>query len=199
MIGIGIIIILAAAYLFMNQNKVAPSNYSAPDVSKIVGSESLSALMAKGKPLQCDIVQDSVKSKFYIANKKIRTNFTTTTNGTQNIGHMIMKDNTSYTWMDGEAKGFKVSIDAAAQQQAQTQPQANQKVDLNSKVDYTCASWTNDDTYFNLPPNVEFTDLSATMKIQTSGGADLKAIQCAACDSAPAASRAQCKAALGCK
>lgn len=201
LLGIAIVILVAAAFLYVNQRKNQGSDYSSPDVSKIMGSESMRALMAKGKPLQCDINQNEVKSKFYFSENNFRTNFVTVTEGKENIGHMIVKGDTSYTWMDGEATGFKMTANPELQVDAQANAQNNEKVDLDAKVDYECSSWKKDDSYFDLPPGVEFTDLSAMMntKVEATGGTDLKAIQCAACNSAPAESRAECKKALNCE
>ncbi len=199
--GVGIVIIVAAAFLYISQRKDKGSDYSSPDVSKIMGSESMRELMAKGKPLQCDINQNEVKSTFYFSENNFRTNFVSVTEAKENIGHMILKGDTSYTWMDGETKGFKMTVNPELKADAQANAQNNEKVDLDAKVDYECSSWKKDDSYFELPPNVEFTDLSAMMntKVEATGGTDLKAIQCAACNSAPEESRAECKKALNCE
>lgn len=207
LLGIAIVIVLAAAYLYVSQqkNKVSDNSDSTPAVSKIMGSESMRDLMAKGKPLQCEITQDNVKSKFYFADKNIRTNFVTTVDNKDNIGHMILVDNTTYTWMDGETKGFKMTTSPELNNEGQTNAQNNEQVNLDAKVDYVCSSWSKDKSYFELPAGIEFTDLSSFTqpKANASGETetktpDLKAIQCAACDSVPEASRAQCKTSLAC-
>ncbi len=205
LIAVAIIIVIAAAYLFINQNKSkndlaegVPETRLADD-SEMSGNESLRALALRGKPLQCEIKQDANTSgKFYIAGENMRSDFTTTIEGKTSTGHMIMVDNVSYTWMDNEKTGFKMAISESDKNEAESGAQKQEKIDIDSKVDYNCSSWSKNNSYFEVPSDVTFTDLSAMMNTNASGGADLKAIQCAACESAPAESRAECKAALAC-
>jgi hypothetical protein len=206
LIAVAVIIVIAAAYLFISQNKSkddsaakVPETRLADD-SEMIGNESLRALALKGKPLQCEVNQGSMNGKFYVDGKNMRSDFSTTASGKATTGHMIVTNDTSYTWMDGEKTGFKMTLSAEQQASAETGAQKQEKVDLDAKYDYKCTSWSKNSSYFEVPSDVTFNDLSAMMNAgaNASGSANLKVIQCAACDKVPAESKAECKAALGC-
>lgn len=168
---------------------------------------SLKELMSGSSSVRCEFSStedESISSGVvYAANGKARVDFSSTIENQTTAGHMIMDDSMAYTWMEGESKGFKISTKATASAQPN---QANEKqFDPEKKLDYSCQDWGVDNSIFDIPSSVEFTDLSAMMpavqggsegSINSSG--DLKAAQCAACDQAPEESRAQCRAALGC-
>ncbi len=206
LIAVAVIIVIAAAYLFITQDKdkdefagKMPETRLADD-SQMVGNESLRALALKGKPLQCEVNQGSMNGKFFVDGKNMRSDFSTSLSGKTSTGHMIVADDTSYTWMDGEKTGFKMKLSAQEQASAESGAQKKEQVDLDAKYDYKCATWSKDSSYFEVPSGVSFTDISAMMNAgaKASGATDLKAIQCAACDKVPAESQAQCKTSLGC-
>ncbi len=174
------------------------------DDSEMAGAASLRDLVMRNRPMKCSVNEEANQGTFYIADKNMRGDFTSVSDGKSVSGHMIVKDNVSYTWMNGEKTGFKVAADESLEVEASESAQQKEQIDLDSKTNYECDSWSKDTSYFDLPSGVEFTDLSAMMNAsvgagaQTSGAVDLKAMQCAACESVPAESKAQCKSSLGC-
>lgn len=137
----------------------------------------------------------------YVVNGKMRGDFISKTAQITTTSHMVAKDNTFYMWEDGTNNGFKASINRMSE------PGENQNsVDVNKQMDFSCESWMENSSKFELPSGVEFKDLNAIMEsipstpanTDKTGSEDLKGIQCAACDSAPESARAQCKAALQC-
>jgi len=168
---------------------------------------SLKELMSGSSSVRCEFSsteEESISSGVvFAANGKARVDFSSTIDNETTAGHMIMDDSMAYTWIEGESKGFKISTEATASAQPN---QANEKqFDPEKKLDYSCQDWGVDNSVFERPSSVEFTDVSAMMpsmpggtqgSMETSG--EVNAAQCAACDQAPEASRAQCRAALGC-
>lgn len=204
---IAVVIIGGGAFYFLNKDKAStelmPSTQLADD-SDMKGSSSLRDLVMRNRPMQCTVNESDSQGTFYVADKNMRGDYSMVNDGKTIVGHMIVKGDTSYTWTEGEKTGFKftASSDTETESEVDNSAQKQEQVDLDEEVNYDCRAWNKDNSYFELPAGVEFTDFSAMMNINASGSGsgsvDLKAMQCAACDSAPAESRAQCKAALAC-
>ena len=147
-----------------------------------------------------------------MADKKVRGDMNIKAEDKIMISHMIVSDQVSYTWTEGAKTGFKMVADKNAVEDNSSTPPVDQNsaVDINKKMAYNCSPWSKDNSYFELPSSVQFTDLSAMIPAVTpkapvenkanKPGAEnnLKSAQCVACASVPAASQAQCRAALGC-
>jgi uncharacterized protein YxeA len=204
-IVIAIVIIGGGAFYFLNQDKAAnnalPGTQLADD-SEMKGSASLRDLVMRNRPMQCTVNEADSQGTFYVADNNMRGDFTNTIDGKTMSGHMIVKGDTSYTWTEGEKTGFKFTASGEANVETENSAEQKTQVDLDEPINYDCRAWNKDNSYFEVPSDIEFTDFSAMMNPaasgSSSGGVDLKAMQCAACDSAPAESRAQCKAALAC-
>lgn len=175
--------------------------------SNTKGQGSFKDLIAMGKPLKCDSTFTSngnaSTGTTYIAGGKMRGDFSSQVEGKTTQMHMIVKDQTSYTWIEG--MGTTMAFKSAVTQNNQNQSGAAAKsANVDQKVDYNCQSWTEDNAQFDLPAGVTFQDQSQVMpnltpKMQTPEVKSGKnSASCAACDSAPASAKAQCLAALGC-
>jgi hypothetical protein len=128
-----------------------------------------------------------------VANGNMRGDFTSTINGEMTNSHMIVRDNTVYTWADGMTTGFQLSLDATAEADAE----AGESVDLDREVDYECHPESVDASRFDLPEGITFTDVSAVLEGSAEGELELN--QCGACEAiADPAARQQCLQALGC-
>ena len=114
-----------------------------------------------------------------------------------------------YNWNDmGMATKMNVSdmedlekdMPAADDFEQGEKPQAFQQ-----QFDYKCAPWISDNSKFTPPSDIEFMDLSQTMKdfteaMETGDMKDLMGSGCAACETLPdAAQIAECKANLECE
>lgn len=213
------LIVVAFIFLFISQrndagisNQTVESNQT-QNTSEQTEMEpsstpaSLKELMSRSNSMRCEFSasedSDNSSGVVYAANGKARVDFTSTANGQTSSGHMIMDNDFAYTWIDGQAKGFKVST--ATTTSTGPSDQTEKQFDPEKKLDYRCENWSTDNSIFMIPANVEFTDLSAMMIPSQGNGQDSmapsnsnKAAQCAACDQAPEANRAQCRVALGC-
>ncbi len=116
-----------------------------------------------------------------------------------------------YTWSDqGMATKMKVSDmeDLAGDTPHADDYDADEAEgaqDFQQQFDYKCVSWIPDNSKFSPPSDVEFMDLTETMKdfteaMETGDMKDLMGSGCAACDMLPdAAQKAECKANLECE
>jgi hypothetical protein len=185
----------------------APKISQNPNLSSVASSEptptetpaqkSLKDLLSAGQPVKCGFNDSmspvAVSGNVYISSGKMRGDFTSMTGGQDIKSHMIVDSQTAYLWTDGSASGIKMSLAATA-------PGASGKgFDADKKMDYKCDPWVVDNSLFTLPKTVKFSTLSIpTSSGASASGQENKATQCSVCDNAPANSKAQCLAALGC-
>ncbi len=197
--GIGVVVVVALiAFFAMRSGGTSEPGYGS-DQGGTAAQGSLKSLLASGTPQKCTFADKTaeadVSGTVYIANGMMRGDFTTVAGGQTMGGHMVVANNVMNTWIDGMTTGFKIAFDAAA-----TSDQASRGLDANKNMDYKCSYWTADSSVFVLPAGITFTDMgSVTAGANASAGVSGMASQCAACDSAPADYREQCRAALGCK
>jgi hypothetical protein len=201
---VGLLVIIGLAYMLMNgsgdiaNTEQSPSSSPSEQASNQTGS--LRGLMSMSSPQECTFsdteANGSTSGTVFVANGKMRGDFSTTASGQTTLSHMIVMNDTSYVWTDSMAQGMKMSFSSM---ESNAQAQQNQSVDVNKNVNYSCKSWAPDDGRFQLPGNIQFTDMSAMMNAQVSGNASGNAAQCGACDSLQGSARTQCRAALNCK
>lgn len=199
-----ILIVSAAVLLLAAGCGKKPAQPSQKVSQKSSGQQTFKEL-ASGKPQKCEVKfsQDNAQSQgtVYVGEGKMRSDSTATMDGKTVVSHIILDGNVIYTWVDGQGTGFKMPATLSEAEKSQ----AGQKrpVDLEQKVSYTCEDWSVDNSLFTPPSNVIFTDFSNLVPKMPAPGANVGASQhaaaCSACEQAPEASRAQCKAALGCK
>lgn len=170
------------------------------------GSASFKDMLAMGKSQKCDAQftsgQTTSEGTIYLANGQMRGDFTAQDNGKTIQSHMIVKDQTVYSWMEGMGMNMAFKSALSANSQSSNNQQSSMSTDVNQKVNYNCQSWTEDDSMFALPTGITFSDSSSMMAppaaASASIGASASASECAACNSVPAAAKAQCLAALKC-
>jgi hypothetical protein len=190
------------------QPTAQPDNAKNEASANTKGQGSFKDLIAMGKPLKCESSFTSEGNTstgtMYVAGGKMRGDFNSQAQGKTMQTHMIVKDQTAYTWVEGlgASMAFKSSITQNNPTQNGTAPKS---ANVDQQVSYNCQSWGEDDSQFALPSGITFQDQSQMMqnlapKIpapDAQPGSNPAA--CAACNSAPASSKAQCLAALGCK
>lgn len=161
------IVVLAGLGYFLvskksNNSQQTPENSSQtnqqPDTTASSSPKSLQDLLALGTTQKCSFQDSTTSGTTYIANGKTRGDFSTTESGNVTSMHTIMDGKTSYTWIDGQTTGFKVAVNASSQS---TSGSPSQGVDASKKLDYNCSVWTTDNSMFDLPSGVQFTDLSS--------------------------------------
>lgn len=132
----------------------------------------------------------------YVASNRMRGDFSGSTESMGTVAsHMIIKDDTVYTWMEGASEGFKSSL-ASMENNQETEPQNSNSVDVNSEVTFDCSTWLVDASMFEAPASIEFMDMSAyqtdqTMQDNPTPGNQVDENQ-SVCDQVPAAMREDC-------
>lgn len=197
-IGVVVVILIALALLFMGRG-------GTPGSAAVSGAEpqSLEGLLQRGGSQKCtfsNTAGDVTSSgTVYIGGGMLRGDFTTTGASAEqnNSGHFIVKDNTTYVWIEGLTQGFKSSFSGSV-------GNPNSQIDPSAPGNYNCTGWSVDSSVFGLPTGVSFTDVGAPPvqgSAPGSAGAQMtgSAAQCGQCDQIPDANgKAQCRAALHC-
>lgn len=175
---VAVIVIAGGVYWFMpkTQTGVTPNDKSAMN-SEVKDSKSnsepatkassLKDLLALGTSQKCTFSNEGSEGTFYVSKGQSRGDFSSNAGGTTTKGHMISDGKTSYVWMDSQPKGFKMSLEAAQKAQAESNykaPAPSAGIDYNKNMNYSCQSWSADDSMFAVPTNIEFTDMAAMME-----------------------------------
>ena len=215
----GIIAVLIALGLWFAM-KSAPAPEGATQLaSQETGGQpvngSLASLVARGGTVQCDVgmatgpadENGATKGSVYVSGGKMRGDFEMTSQAGTIESHMIRDGEYIYVWSSAMPMGMKMKATAAEQPSSPTaQPSPSDIYAQNHN--YNCKPWSGDSSKFELPAGVTFNDMSAMMPGANAGASgSVKAgtkmpagANCAMCDQAPdAASKAQCKTAMGCK
>lgn len=158
---------------------------------------SLKELFSSGSSQECTFATEvsgyPSKGNVYVNNKKMRGDFESEIEGRPVKSHMIVINNTSYMWSNGQSQGIKLVFDESDLEDAQRL--ADQaKLDINAELDYECKPWNPDAALFELPGSIEFASLDEMIKNIPTGTVD----QCAECESLTGDSKTQCKSALKC-
>jgi hypothetical protein len=206
---VAIAVIAGGAYVVTRNGGTAlPGQSNRSDQADLT----LKALLEAGRPVKCAFHDLDAKTDgtMYVASGKMRGDFDSNAAGRMMKTHMVVEGNTSYMWIDGESTGFKTTFDLNKNGNNNVNGNAPQGIDAGKKLDYRCDPWSVDQKEFERPSDVKFNDMSEMMKgivpqganinggVRANVNAGANAAQCAACDSVPESSRAQCKTALGC-
>lgn len=210
-----LIIICVGAYLLIkkspqpvnDQTSIGQNNPENSTSQTVQGT--LKSLLSAGKSQKCTysnkVDSATVEGTIYIANGKIRGDFTTTSEQTKMSGHMITDKEFSYTWNDLSNQGIKMTINQEQQapSDSSTEPN-NQTSDINQTYTYTCQGWKEDAAMFIPPANITFSTFTLP-NTQSNGtapanGDSTNSSMCATCDNIPAGeARDTCKTQLNCK
>lgn len=199
------VLVLLGGWYFAS-NKKSSTNMMGDEVmmEKSSGQTSLKDLFLKGVSQTCSFSLDDETYKssgtVYVANGKMRGDFMYQVDETKQESHMLVMNETSYIWQDGQDKGYQVAFDET-EPDVETSEASKQSVDVNEKVDYNCKPGIIGAVNFELPSGVEFMSVNEMMQDakdkMMEGTSDLSS-QCAVCDSLTGESKTQCLTALKC-
>jgi hypothetical protein len=123
------------------------------------GTATFGELAARGGSSECQVraTHEAVTSSgtVYVANGKVRADFTAKAAGMSITGHVIQADGYAYSWSDLMPQGVKVRVDEAPA------AAASQGLDSSTKVEYSCVEWMTDESKFAVPSSVTFTEFNA--------------------------------------
>lgn len=185
--AIGLVVVAAGAYMAFGKADSVPAG---EDMAASSTPSTLRELAASRVSQKCDFTSaNETIGTVYVADGRVRSDFTSTAAGKPIVGHALVLDNTAYAWMDGMSQGFKNSFDA-------TTTANSQGVNPDERVSYSCEPWVADAGLFSVPADIQF--MSVT-DIQVKAGAGAMGASCGQCAQIPdATAKAQCLAALHC-
>lgn len=124
---------------------------------------SISSLLAKNEARVCTYSTttdgDEAKGTAYFANGKLRMNYTSTSEGKSTSGSMIVNGDTQYIWDTNTKQGFKFAFKVSEP----TTSSDTQGVDVNKSLDFSCKSWSVDESLFSPPSDVVIKDFSTIL------------------------------------
>lgn len=217
-IAVVVVVVGVGAFLLVGRPASAPSENNPAEIADNTanqlpnesnsGPATLQNLLRSGKAQKCtfsDMAEgNNSKGTFYISNGKARGDIDVVAGDQAINSHMIIDGQTSYIWSNAIDKGVKITMPDSPAPVADSQPG---QFDANKTVDYKCENWIVDASLFIPPSTITFSDMSdltapalgtAFPSVVADSPVSDSAAKCAACDSAPAASREQCRTALGC-
>ena len=134
-------------------------------------SKSLNEIMASAVPTKCtySMAIDSAEGgamngTVYAAGGQARSDVDIEMPGQEKMTiHAIVKDGFEYAWYDNgpmAGTGMKLDINKI-KEAAQNQPQSQQSVDLEKKMDMICLPWAIQANLFEPPAGINFEDITA--------------------------------------
>lgn len=206
LIVVVVLLLLAAGYYFYNKSRGGSSMVGGDIVS---GMMSYKDLLAAKVPQKCTYSMNEAsggEGTTYVSGGKVRSDFSSTQDGKAVASHMISDGTTSYVWNEGDKTGYKMTI---SQEQMNATPVPSTETgsnggegDINQNYDFKCSAWIPDNSLFNPPSDVTFTDFSSMMQpsaapaMQENSGSSS---QCSYCDSLSGNDKTQCLSALKCQ
>jgi hypothetical protein len=122
---------------------------------------SLRELVSLGKEFECTTTVEGVVSTSYIKGERFYSEAETP----EGMVKSIMKDNCTWSWVEGQAQGFTLCFDPSeAGDYIDTEGEVTEIWDwdneyVDADVDYNCKAAKVDAALFTPPANVTFTDM----------------------------------------
>ncbi len=214
-IGLFVMLILVVgSYLFykkenssVSEQKVITSESVEQKVDENAGSLADIFAAAGGPSQTCTFENTTENGKasgvVYTSKSKMRGDFSTQMDGKVAESHMIVVDNTSYLWQDGEKTGMKsvfgeesLKVIDPPKTVPDTESDTIPTGVMPDTGSFECKDWSVDDSFFDLPDNVEFLSLN---DMTGASGTQLEGSNsCAVCESLPGEQKTQCLKSLDC-
>ncbi len=164
---IGALVIGGVAWAGLQSRGGAESNNANNNTQTEESQGSLRSLLSMGTAQQCTFESEESSGVAFVAQQRMRGDFEVVVGDGRESGHVIVKDDTAFVWVDGETQGFKMSTEGQADDSA-----VNDQFDLDEDVNYECQPWQVDQSKFQEPRNVTFTDFSELLQgLQGGAGA----------------------------
>jgi hypothetical protein len=206
-----VIIVLALAgtlaYTMLPRSSAPATETSAPKVESPsaqvepeTAKNSIMDLIKQGKNVSCEISMPDQNSTgtTYISGQKVRSDLTINIGSKQMLSHIVGDGNYMYMWQEGSGQGTKIKFDPNTPLPSVSASAQTQSADINKQVDMKCSPWSVDNSKFDIPAAVKFTDMSQLLNSVKSSGAGVPKMDASLCDQIPdAAAKAQCLKALG--
>lgn len=149
-----------------NNSETSAAQSSSNQVSEEAAPKTINGLLAAGANKKCTLTTSDggtqVTGTIYIsAAKKMRGEYSSTSEGKTSAGNMIITQDVQYFWVPDSKQGIKINLsDVAANSQSAGQSNSG---GLNTDKDYnfSCSDWTIDEALFVVPTDVNFIDFAS--------------------------------------
>lgn len=174
---IAVLLIGGGAYLTLNKSQTSstPQKQTAqetPKESPTGALGTLKSLLAAGKSQACKITypNNTGSGMFYVSDKKFSGEFkVNVANGKEVDSHTVSDGTYVYAWASEPPMGVKMKLDSILNSPVAS-PQSG-STDFNQEINYQCSPWITDNSKFQIPTNIQFTDVSGLMnKVAPSTG-----------------------------
>jgi hypothetical protein len=166
-----------------DEDKANVSNTVTEKVSDTVQEKftgTLEEALEKGISQKCTYEYENINGTTYMSGSKIRTENTTTESGSETKTIIIMDDEWTYMWNPSTKEGMKsknVSEDEQGDEYDNEYSDSDEEegIDtdfLDSEYELNCGSWKADSSYFEVPSDVTFADLSQLSNDLEDGSVD---------------------------
>lgn len=166
-IAVTVVLLLGMGYFFISKKGTTQTPETETQTETSTGTKSLRDLLSANIAQKCTYTitneSDQNEGVTYVANGKVRADFSVAENGKTTQTHMISDGKTSWIWTDGETTGFKMTVEKTEPQSGtESAPETSFQAGVNwdEKLDYKCSAWITDGSFFTPPVNVNFTDFS---------------------------------------
>lgn len=160
-----------AYYVMSNNDKQQSTGSQSTSEQGENELNSIKGLLAQNKNVTCtfsstDDSGNQTAGTVYVAGERMRGNFTFKVSDEAEQKSNVLRDSEyQYFWQEGADTGFKSKITEfeaeEGQEDANTQ---DQTVDQDAEYDFECSDWSVDESMFDTPDGVEFTDYSAQIE-----------------------------------
>lgn len=158
-------------------------------------SGNINKLLNKKKSLKCTysykLDEQTLKGTIYTSGKKFRSETVTASENKKIYNYSLSDGKNLYTWSSNNNQGMKINIKESQklakkfQNDANSQEYSDVSKELNSQYKFKCQNWKAKSNKFRKPQNIEFGDLSKTMK-------QIQKSTCGICNQLPSQAKQAC-------
>lgn len=209
LIAIIVIAVLAAGwYFYSNKTGGGAMPYQQDNPNGSIGdkmSGKIADLLKAGKNLECTFSGETdgykTSGTVFVSGNNMRGDFNSEAQGKMMDSHMIQNGETIYTWTTDPKQGMmmKISKEDQAKYADDEATAKSQSFNMDQSYDYNCRGWSGDQSKFQAPSDIQFTDLSAQLEKATGSLDKGNSAACSACDSLEDEAKTSCKTALNCQ
>lgn len=160
-----------AYYVVNKNNEDQQSSNSQASGQEDSGANTINGLLAQNKNVTCtfnttDGSGNQTSGTVYVAGERMRGDFAYAASGEAEQKSNVLRDSEyNYFWQEGADTGFKSKItDTEAIDSKEGENTQGQTVDQDAEYNFECSDWSVDESMFNPPSEVEFTDYSAQVE-----------------------------------
>lgn len=152
-----VLVVIAAGAYFLTQKK----SQSLPGGESETFSGTLQSAIALGVPLKCSYTVEGNEYEGLVKGENYRGKIKSAQG---QISEVIVKDNCIWTWSESEAQGIKTCVEESEVETESGDIWSQSEAAGTADVTYTCLPAAVDDTQFEPPAGIEFTDLNSMLQ-----------------------------------